>query len=369
MKVLLVIDSLGSGGAQKQICLLARGLHQRKHKVDFFTYYPAFDFFRPSLEALNISVISAEKKSRLDITPVLALRKVLHEGQYDVAVSFLTTPSLYLLAARGRAPLPVIVSHRQSYPSRGLPLSARLPISAYAAANLIVSNSYYGAEQIAYSLPFVARKLHVIPNGLELESYTGLAPDRAGDDLILLFVGRLSPEKNVHRLLEALSLIRQKGRKPTTTWWAGRRESGTVGEAYAAEIDRLVVEFGLSENWVPLGQRDDIPAVLSQCDGVILPSTFEGTPNAVCEGLAAARPVLASRIGDMDKLVRDGISGLLFDAFSPADMAEKILRFEEMSPAARTAMGKEGRAYAERELSASRYLDAWEACLRSVQTS
>ncbi len=370
MKILLVIDNLGSGGAQKQMTLLATGLQKRGHDVTLFLYYPKNNFYEPILKKEGIRIVSTEKKSRFDLGPIKGLRRELRDGRYDTTVAFMPTPGLYLLAARGLANRPpVLVSHRIAYISDRISLLNRATLSVYAIATAIVANSHRGAQQIKAALPFLAHKLCVIPNGVEFDKFMPAQPPPGAAQASLLFIGRLCSQKNIHRLLEALTLIRARGGVLPRVLWAGRVEAGAVGVAYARMVEQRVAELNLSASWVPLGERVNIPALLADSDALILPSVYEGTPNAVCEALAAGRPVLAGRVGDIERLIADGSTGLLFDPLNPSDIADKIQQFLQTDTRTRAEMSAAARLHAERTLSTDVYIDNWEKALQQAEAS
>jgi glycosyltransferase involved in cell wall biosynthesis len=91
-----------------------------------------------------------------------------------------------------------------------------------------------------------------------------------------------------------------------------------------------------------LGPRDDVPALLAACDVFVLPSLFEGAPLAILEAMAAGRPVVASRIGGVDELLLDGVTGLLVPPADPAALAGAILRLIA-TPALRVRLADAGR--------------------------
>ncbi len=100
--VLFVIDSLNSGGAQRQLDTSAVGLKRLGYQVDVFTYHPD-SFFADELDQENIPVILASKKSRYSITPILALRRLFASNTYDIAIAFLKTPSIYAITGKSFA--------------------------------------------------------------------------------------------------------------------------------------------------------------------------------------------------------------------------------------------------------------------------
>jgi glycosyltransferase involved in cell wall biosynthesis len=146
--------------------------------------------------------------------------------------------------------------------------------------------------------------------------------------------------------------------------WAGQRDTSPRGQRYCEQLDALLA--GLPEvrsRWTWLGLRDDIPQLLGQCDALIHPSLYEGMPNAVCEALAAGRPVLASAVCDHPLLVADGERGFLFDPCSPDDMVKAMTRFAQLDVSAREVLEINARQYAHARLGIHAMVDRYEALL------
>src|ERR1051326_2467497 len=114
MRLLFVIDNLRSGGAQRQLVMLAEGLVARGHVVEFFTYYRQ-NFFQSRLEKLGIQIHEEPKRFRFSVGVPFALRRTMCGGRYDVVLAFMDVPSLYAELARVylRSPL-LVVSERTS---------------------------------------------------------------------------------------------------------------------------------------------------------------------------------------------------------------------------------------------------------------
>jgi len=98
VKVLLVIDHLGSGGAQNQLVLLAVELKRMGHDVSVFIYQEN-DFFRPVLEEANVELWYHQKKGKIGVRVVNALSSKLKIKCFDGIISFLDTPNFYALMA------------------------------------------------------------------------------------------------------------------------------------------------------------------------------------------------------------------------------------------------------------------------------
>ena len=97
MKILCFIDSLGSGGAQRQLVNLAIGLNKRGHQIRFLVYHQD-DHFLPLLQKENIPCQVIHPCGY--VQRVLEVRRILRKGWQDVVLSFLWAPSLYAEVAR-----------------------------------------------------------------------------------------------------------------------------------------------------------------------------------------------------------------------------------------------------------------------------
>jgi glycosyltransferase involved in cell wall biosynthesis len=91
-----------------------------------------------------------------------------------------------------------------------------------------------------------------------------------------------------------------------------------------------------------VGFRQDIPALLTLLDVVVIPSLEEGIPQSLTQALAMERPVVASAVGGVPEVVEDGVTGLLVPPRNPAILAEKIA-FILHNPATGARMGQMGR--------------------------
>jgi glycosyltransferase involved in cell wall biosynthesis len=213
----------------------------------------------------------------------------------------------------------------------------------------------------------------VIVNGVDLDRFSPAhlpepvvsdGPDRR--PISLLAVGSIHANKNFNGLVDALVKLREsKGAVPVVRW-AGRDPSEEVDKSALAEAVRKLDAAGLADSWEWLGVRTDIPQLLAAADAFIHPSFYEGLPNAVCEALAAGRPVLASNVCDHPWLVADGERGLLFDPHDPDDIAASIRRFASLTTEERRGMGIRARSFAEENLALDVFTDNYESLFRSL---
>jgi GalNAc-alpha-(1->4)-GalNAc-alpha-(1->3)-diNAcBac-PP-undecaprenol alpha-1,4-N-acetyl-D-galactosaminyltransferase len=133
-------------------------------------------------------------------------------------------------------------------------------------------------------------------------------------------------------------------------------------------MEESIASHGLQNQWNWLGQRTDIVALLHQHDALIHASYLEGMPNAVCEALACGRPVIVSDAMDHSKLVQNGINGFLFDWRDPEKLADTLWNFAQLPLEQRHAMGKNGRLFAEKNLTLANYIDQFENLFTTLTT-
>src|SRR5207237_10506535 len=130
-------------------------------------------------------------------------------------------------------------------------------------------------------------------------------------------------------------------------------------------LERRIAELGLGNTVHLLGHRLDIAAILARCRAACLCSSAEGLSNALMEAMAARLPIVATAVGGNPELVRPGENGLLVPYGDPQSLAEKL--FELLTDEARAdAMGRQGRARVEAELTPSRMAEGPAAVYRQV---
>lgn len=194
-------------------------------------------------------------------------------------------------------------------------------------------------------------KVCVVYNGVDLNRFNG-APDRAhvlpgteGNKLIVL-VGNMITDVKGHAVLIAAAPELVKAHPKT--------QFVLVGEGTKrAGFEQQAKDLGLQGNFLFLGRRSDVPAILACCDIAVLPSLAEGLPNAVLEYLAAGLPVVATALGGNLEIIRDGTTGLLVPPQDPQALAAALNNLlSDEGLAAR--IGTAGRDYVKQNFSFER---------------
>ena len=188
-------------------------------------------------------------------------------------------------------------------------------------------------------------KFEVVPLGLDLDGFLALAPEATGRfrdelglgprDVLATFVGRLVPIKRLDVMLRAVAHARAGGAPLTLA---------VVGDGdLRGELQALAASLGCAQAVRFLGYRRDLTDIVAGTDIALLTSDNEGTPVALIEAGAGARPMVATRAGGVPDVVVPG-TGLLAERGDHGGIARALVELSG-DPARRRAMGERARAH------------------------
>ena len=115
------------------------------------------------------------------------------------------------------------------------------------------------------------------------------------------------------------------------------------------ELEYQAIELGIEKNVVFLGQREDVPELLSVLDIFVMPSLNEGMGRAIVEAMASEKPVIASNVGGIPDVVDDKATGILVPSKSPEALSNAITYLMK-NPEIASKMGQEGKKKAVKNL-------------------
>ncbi len=369
MRIAYLIDSLGSGGAQRQAVELAAALAERGDIHARFCVYHGEDFFSQRLRDAGIEVDRIPKAAKLDPLFPRRLRAWLRRHRFDLVHAFLLPPSIWgRLAVRGfaRRDRPTLVVSKRDSLIATSPAQRLLETFAFRGAAAVTANAAPVAREIVGKLGVPEDRVHYIPNGIDLAAWDRemLRTPRielASEYFHVAVIGRLVPEKNPGSLLRALARIPGELRAGLRVWLIGRHEPAAVA-ALAAEIESR----GLSGIVRVEAPQREIAAIMGRLGALVLSSVREGFPNVVLEAMASRRPVIATPVGDVPNLIEDGKTGILVPVADDEALAQALLRLLHATEVERRAMGEAARRAVEENFQLARVADAYLALYRSL---
>lgn len=371
LRILFCTDYLIAGGVERQVTELATNLDRARYAPILMCLYADRAnmpmHFGPNIEAAGIPLYSlnlgwspADKVyGVVKIAQIARMLKpdILHAVNYHGnLLSRLARPFL----PRGTN---LIGSVRGNYTAKQL-LYERL---SHHACVRVVTNGLHLREQLVREGHLPANKVIHIANGVDTERFARnplpgfreqIAP---GVRCLFLSVGRISTEKRMHLLPEALGLLRRTGRLSkldnATLYLI---ILGTYGDAQShALLEKTITENGLDTVVKCHHETHQPEAYYHAADVVILFSPAEGMPNVVLEALAAGRPVIISEAANAAGIIDDGVTGWVVPTGNVSALADAMQQALDCSPENLERMGTECRRRAQ-DFSMSRMVHAYE---------
>jgi glycosyltransferase involved in cell wall biosynthesis len=187
----------------------------------------------------------------------------------------------------------------------------------------------------------------------ETRRVLGIGPDR----FTVGWIGRMTGVKRTSDVLLAFKRLQERGVDACLCM---------VGDGPDREpLERRAHELGIMRNTLFLGYQEDVAPFYAAFDAMILPSGNEGTPVSAIESLAAGRPVVATRVGGVPDVVRDGEDGFLVETGDVDSLAERLVQLARDADL-RRAMGEAGRSRVFARYSVERLIDDVDRLYRSL---
>jgi len=350
--VLLMIETSGPGGAETVLFNIAKNLDRARYNPRVVLFKPGW--FKGLLEENGIVTEIIHSRRAWDISFLYRLLGYCRRNKIELIHGHLPGANLYGSLAGALMGIPVIATLHNEFLIPGSTerhnwikhfLIRRLTNKLVVVADFMQSDYIKKGK-------FPRAKLTTIYNGIHMGDPTGLRdPDRLRqelnlkkDDLVVGNVANLRPPKGQKYLIEAAAIICQ--RLPQAKFLLIGQGGGHLKE----EAERQIANLQLQENVKLLGFREDVPELLRLFDIFVLPSTSEGLPMSIVEAMAAAKPVVATRVGGLPEIVTDGDNGYLVEPANVAALAEK-LQILLQSKELRTCLGQRGRQIASEKFS------------------
>jgi glycosyltransferase involved in cell wall biosynthesis len=328
VKILLLCRSLGIGGSERQLVILAKGLHQQGWKVTVAVFYAGEPLERELYES-GIPIFDLRKSGRWD-APLFFMRlaRFVWEFKPRVIYGFLGTPNILTALLKPLFPKISMVwgvrasnvdLDRYDWMAR---LSYRIECRLSQFADLIICNSHAGLEYAA-THGFPRKKMVVIPNGIDTNYFKPAPAARARmraewgiveNEILIGLVARLDPMKDHPTFLRAAAMLVQERSDIRFVCVGGG------SDPYKSELQQLASQIGLDGRLVWVGARHEMPAVYSALDIASSSSCGEGFSNAIAEAMACGVPCVVSDVGD-SSLIVDGV-GVCVAPARPNELCE-----------------------------------------------
>ncbi|EWH01631.1 glycosyltransferase [Halomonas sp. BC04] len=359
MKIVFFVGDMFQGGAERQLVYLCNGLTAKGHDITLLTLRDGEAYSDLLSPKVNRHVL--EKGGAFNA--LFQLTHYLRANRPDVVVNFLFHAALLGRVAACLCRVPSVTSHRNvSYGKNVRNILIRLTERLDDATHANVASA-----DSALSPLLGKRPLHVIPNvflpigSVQLSGSNTFSSVNEPATFRWCFVGRLEEQKNLPALLEAFSYLVQSGDQAIHLDIAG---SGRLQE----ELNRKIAELGLGSHVTLHGQLDSTHELLEKADAFVLPSRWEGMPNALMEAMAMRIPCVATPVGAVPEMLGDG-RGVIAEGTESEALVAAMQAVMALSQAERQAMGAGAADYIAQKCSLDSVIERWELMLKQAVES
>lgn len=345
MKIACLIDSLGSGGAQRQLVNQAKLLKESGHDIDFIVYREP-DFFAELLHSFGIYETKICSKNDFDL--MWKVRRYFRATRPDVVISFLETPNfLACISSIGAHPWKLITNELSAKEASFVSKKAKFMKRFEAQSDAIVCNSNLACGMWKRYFPQYASKMHVIYNPLVVDGSTvDKCECSRRKKKRMVVAASFQYLKNPVELARAVCLLTQDERAFLQIDWYGRIEV-VAGDTRAFDDAMAIIqEAGISDCLKLHDAETNIYPIIAAADVIGLFSTVEGLPNAICEGMHFGKPIMMTPVSDFEILAGQG-NGIVCEGFDAQAIVAALRRYLALSDDEIERMGEKSRKLAD----------------------
>lgn len=318
MRILHIITTLNTGGAEKLISEITPMLRDKGHKVDLLTFDGSDTEFKKKLINSGIKVFSFGKRCNV-YNPIHIFKLVKIMKGYDIVHTHNTAPQFFAAIANFFLNCKLVTTEHNTYNRRrdiiGFKVLDKIMYKQYSS---IICISNQTKENLNNYLPSTKNKSIVINNGIDVATFVNAQQSkeamnlRTKGDVIITMVGAFRAQKDQDTIIRSLKHL-----PINYKLWL-------IGDGIRHDSIELLIKSSNLQSRVKLwGIRNDIPEILKASDIVVMSSHWEGFGLAAVEGMAAGKPVIASNVDGLSQVI--GNAGLLFKVHDDKTLASIII--------------------------------------------
>lgn len=321
-KILMLVPSMGSGGAERVMATLANELSERGYDIVIMTLTSGISFYSLKSQVKLIGAgFSINRKNMFTkawgmllngIKAVFFIKKFVKSWEPDLILSFLTHTNILALILNLLNPrIPLIISERAEPRERSFHLKL-VTKYFYQTANYLVCQSEVVTD---FFTRRAQKKIRIIPNPINIDSVILEEPKKRRKAII--GIGRLFPQKNFSLLINSFNDIKNVFPEHVLEIY---------GEGYLRdELQNQINNLGLQNRVFLMGRKKNVMKYVYDAQLFVMSSNFEGFPNALIESMASGLPVISTDFssGIAREIIRDE-NGLVVPVGNQKEMSSAI---------------------------------------------
>lgn len=294
MKIAFLAGTLGQGGAEKQLFLLAKELHQKGDEVVIYCLRQG-DFWESKLREEGIHVLTFANREQSKFSRLMQLFRAVQAYRPDIFYSFHFYTSVYA-AIIGRLLGIFSIGSIRNNGNIEKASNAKLGYLHFNLPHAIIANSRHGLDNSQRIFYRRRKKVAILTNALLPNQVKPRIVKQENNPISILFVGRLEAQKRPLFFLEIIKALKQQTKRPIQAIMLGDGKLKRELTTYCQEHD-LVNEVELK------GKVPNVADYMAISDMLLCTSDFEGTPNVILEAMIAQLPVVTANFEGVDTLI------------------------------------------------------------------
>jgi glycosyltransferase involved in cell wall biosynthesis len=315
MTIVFVLASLGSGGAERVVSLLANKMVERGNQVEIICLKFNYVYYQTD-SRVKVTLAMQQTKNRL--TEVFWLRKYLKQQKPDVVIPFTEGVYCFTILSLLGTGIPIIASERLDpaamSKTRKILKRILLPFADWLVVQTQSIKDYFPES--------IQKKTSIIYNPVNdsvfnLPSLQGRAGERLNR---IISVGRLYPQKNQEMMIRAFAKVADE----FPDWQLVIFGEGPLRESLELIVDSLE----LQDRVLLPGRTEQVVEELRKSKIFCMSSDYEGMSNAMIEAICVGLPIISTKVSGTDELIKDSENGLLVeigDESSLEDCMSKLM--------------------------------------------
>ena len=346
LKVALLAGTLGQGGAEKQLVMMARALTRAGVEVRVFSLTRG-EFYESDLRRAGLPPIWSGRFGHplLRLATLALSMAPFRPNVIQAAHAYVNLYAALLGRLFGAVSLGAM-RNSLALSSAATGAWTRWLITSPTA---LLANSHAVCDEIQAAQLLPPERIWFVPNAIDVDQWSARRHSADQTPITAAFVGRLVAVKRLDCFLRALAKARQQ---------TPALRGVVIGDGpERAPMEHLARELELMPQHVAfLGSRSDVASELRRAEMLVLTSDDEGSPNVLLEAMAAGLPVISTPAGDAKRIVHDGATGFLVPFDDPDAIAAKIVCLAGDAEL-RSTLGSSGRQFVDQQYSAATLTD------------
>ncbi len=318
MKIVIIIDNLIAGGAEKQAVITTKVLKDHGCEVKLISY-GSMNFFANYIEEHNLDFIQITARGRFRIARILELIKVLKQEKPDIVYTFKGTTNIFGRVAAKIAKVPHIFAG-----CRGIQKTIYFNTILNKGTEGWIVNCDYLKKHLIEDHKIRDDLVFIVPNAVDEKagncrcsrSEARVEFNLPREVFVISIVASLRPVKNHYMFLRVAKKLVDRGVNARFV---------VAGEGdLRVELEEIASDYGLKDHVLFLGRCDKVPVLLRATDLTVHTSITEGLCNAILEAGSAGIPCVSSDNGGAGEILIDGKTGFIVPVDDDDAMVEKV---------------------------------------------